>query len=751
VRVRAWAEELRTRVTGVDPGLTRLELAGVATASMVLAAGVMSVVRLLTGQAVTVVLFAAVLAMISNLAVNEPDLGRRRVTTALMLLPAAGSIALGTLLASNRIVGDVVFVAVMILAVWIRRYGPRGFALGMAMFMPYFFTQFLQAKVAQLPWLMLAAAVGIGSTLLLRCWLLAEDPDKVLQRLLRAFRAHVHAVTTEVIDVLEAPADDRKAIDDALRDLHDRRVRLNDTALLLVDRLERRRDARDGDEDTRDDPETERLDVDVLDVELAAERLAVSTRRLADDPEREGPLDPEVRRRLVAGVRAIGAATATGTPPALRESLLAGARRSVAPLTAESSGEQRDRAQRVAFAVARLADALDAARVAADVEVQAGHRGAPAEEPEEAAKDQDDDTDDTDDTDDRGLALSTRQAIQVGVATSLAIVFGELVSPARWYWAVVAAFVMFAGTASRGDVLTRGWQRLVGTVGGVVAGMLLAFLVGGHFVVTLVLLFVCVFLALYLLRISQGLMAFWITAVLALLYGLIGQFSVETLVLRVEETAVGGALGALAGFLVLPKKTRTAFVEAFDDTVDAIDDVLCAAADAITGRPPAAPPVELAREMDDRLGTLRQRAKPLDSPLPWRRGRGGYQRAVRVLTAVDHYARALARLSDRIVAPGWAVTLDPAMDRVRANIDGLRELLDGAEDPAEVRSAEQLVDAAEAWAARTDDPSLRPALLAAVRALRRIDQIVVRLDRDLRGSRGEDELSVSPGGGSEAR
>jgi hypothetical protein len=748
VRVRAWAEELRTRVTGVDPGLTRLELAGVATASMVLAAGVMSVVRLLTGQAVTVVLFAAVLAMISNLAVNEPDLGRRRVTTALMLLPAAGSIALGTLLASNRIVGDVVFVAVMILAVWIRRYGPRGFALGMAMFMPYFFTQFLQAKVAQLPWLMLAAAVGIGSTLLLRCWLLAEDPDKVLQRLLRAFRAHVHAVTTEVIDVLEAPADDRKAIDDALRDLHDRRVRLNDTALLLVDRLERRRDARDGDEDTRDDPETERLDVDVLDVELAAERLAVSTRRLADDPEREGPLDPEVRRRLVAGVRAIGAATATGTPPALRESLLAGARRSVAPLTAESSGEQRDRAQRVAFAVARLADALDAARVAADVEVQAGHRGAPAEEPEEAAKDQDDDTDDTGD---RGLALSTRQAIQVGVATSLAIVFGELVSPARWYWAVVAAFVMFAGTASRGDVLTRGWQRLVGTVGGVVAGMLLAFLVGGHFVVTLVLLFVCVFLALYLLRISQGLMAFWITAVLALLYGLIGQFSVETLVLRVEETAVGGALGALAGFLVLPKKTRTAFVEAFDDTVDAIDDVLCAAADAITGRPPAAPPVELAREMDDRLGTLRQRAKPLDSPLPWRRGRGGYQSAVRVLTAVDHYARALARLSDRIVAPGWAVTLDPAMDRVRANIDGLRELLDGAEDPAEVRSAEQLVDAAEAWAARTDDPSLRPALLAAVRVLRRIDQIVVRLDRDLRGSRGEDELAVSPGGGSEAR
>jgi uncharacterized membrane protein YccC len=42
-------------------------------------------------------------------------------------------------------------------------------------------------------------------------------------------------------------------------------------------------------------------------------------------------------------------------------------------------------------------------------------------------------------------------------------VVGELVSPARWYWAVLTAFVVFAGTNSRGDVLSHGWQRLVGT------------------------------------------------------------------------------------------------------------------------------------------------------------------------------------------------------------------------------------------------------------------------------------------------
>ena len=49
---------------------------------MVLAVVVMAAVRALTGQPVTLLIFAAVLAMISNLAVNEPDLSRRRATTA---------------------------------------------------------------------------------------------------------------------------------------------------------------------------------------------------------------------------------------------------------------------------------------------------------------------------------------------------------------------------------------------------------------------------------------------------------------------------------------------------------------------------------------------------------------------------------------------------------------------------------------------------------------------------------------------
>lgn len=688
---------------------------------MVLAIVVMAVIGARTGQPVTVVLFAAVLAMISNLSVNEPELVRLRTTTALMLAPAAASTAIGTLLAPYHLVADAVFVVVTIAAVYVRRFGPRGFALGMAAFMPYFFTQFLQASPTQLPWLLLAVAVGIGSTFLLRGVVFAERQDRTVARQLRAFRAHLHALFGAVGVLLAADADD---VADAQQAVGRRRARLNDTALLLADALDRTRTTGTADDRAGDaaEPDADALVLHVIDAELSAERLAVAASRLV---QAAPPIDHEARRTLVDGLNGLEAATATGTPPAMVPALLDGARRSVAALAGERRGHG-DRAQRVGFAVIRFADAQDALDrgdrpdpAEADERDRAADPGRPVERgtepaPDEAAAEQP-----------QGLQLTTRQAVQVGVAMSLAIVLGELVSPARWYWAAITAFVVFSGTTSRGDVLSRGAQRIIGTIGGVVAGMGLALLVSGQVYPTLVLLFACGFLALYLVRVSPVLMAFWITAVLALLYGLLGQFSAATLVLRVEETAVGAAVGVLAGYFVLPKRTREAFDDALDELVDAVDTVLGASVDRIRGREPGTPPADAAHTLHDALATLRARAVPLDSPLPWRRGRSSYQHTVRVLSAVDYYARSLARISDTLEAPRWH-SLDAAADRVRSDLDALRlALLRRAGPPVE--SAEQLVDAAEADAAHLAPPETRKDLLDVARMLRRIDQAVAAL------------------------
>ncbi|MDT7552699.1 MAG: hypothetical protein QOI16_1235, partial [Pseudonocardiales bacterium] len=488
-----WAE-LRTAATGVDPGLVRLRLATGALLSIVVAIGLAAVLQHVSGEPVTVVIMSAVLAMVSNIAVNENVIGRLRATTALLILPAAAAVSLGTVLAPHRVVADIVFVAIMMGGVWIRRFGPRGFSVGMAAVMGYFFSQFLGTKVSGLPWLIGAAAIGVGSALLVRGFLFVEKPQNALARLVRAFRARVHALAYAVAELIDSDEEDREH---ARRDVGRSRARLNESALLIADQLER--------QDERGE-----LEVYVLDAELAAERLADTARHLVITVGR--PAD-ELRRPLLAGLRSLGAATATGTPPSRVVDHLDAARRGVEPLVAKVDGLGDD-GQRVAFAVSRLAEAL-----------AEGRKHDPTEPADETADvepgpEPDLDGDDADAgpepqaTAKPGLALTTRQAVQVGVATSLAIIGGELLSPARWYWAVIAAFVVFAGTSSRGDVLTRGRDRVIGTIGGVVAGMALAFLVNGAVVLTLVLLGLCLFLAIYLVRVSPGLMAFWITAVL---------------------------------------------------------------------------------------------------------------------------------------------------------------------------------------------------------------------------------------------
>ena len=152
--------------------------------------------------------------------------------------------------------------------------------------------------------------------------------------------------------------------------------------------------------------------------------------------------------------------------------------------------------------------------------------------------------------------------------------------------------------------------------------------------------------------------------------------------------------------------------------------MLAAATDRLLGREPAEPPLELIRGMDDALATLRARTRPLTGP--WRRTADAYRDTLHVLAGVDHYARALARLSEDVRAPDWAAMLQPAVDRVRDNLDVLRR---GPAAERSAHSAEQLVDAAEAWAARCAGPARRQTLLEVARLVRRIDQSALTLLR----------------------
>jgi uncharacterized membrane protein YccC len=172
--------------------------------------------------------------------------------------------------------------------------------------------------------------------------------------------------------------------------------------------------------------------------------------------------------------------------------------------------------------------------------------------------------------------VEIRQTIQVAVAATLAITAGTLISGHRWYWALIAAFIVSIGVGSSGEALIKGLQRLSGTLAGVLVGIGLAVLLSGHVMLSAALALLFVFLAFYAFQVAYGTMIFFITLMLALLFSMIGQFSPELLWLRLEETAVGSVIGILATTLVLPVRQSKAFADELHVFLDALGDAISA-------------------------------------------------------------------------------------------------------------------------------------------------------------------------------
>lgn len=690
-----------------------------------------------TGQPLTVALLGVVITMVASRSVNEPDPHQQRITMALLPLPAAVSITAAAVLAPHTVASDVVFVLVVFTAAYIRRYGARGRALGMVAFMSYFFTLYLRARLAELPWMIGAVAVGTVCTYVMSAYVMPDRPERVLRATIRALRARMAIVLDTTAEAVRTGRlDERRR-----RRMRARTIRLNETALMVQSQIE-----------DNADPGTvwpgvtaEQLAPWLLDAELAIEWVATAGRRAAviacEDPD---SMPAPTRAALVDALTQLSRAIRLPEPDGLRRAADRAQR-----LLDEQRGPVDDEAgtavRRLALAIINAASATSDVRAIVDrvatgrpLDDGDGERPQPPEDavPEEAAAEEPA----------AGLRPTTRQAVQVSVAASLAIVVGELVSPARWYWAVIAAFVIFAGTNSWGETLTKGWQRLLGTLLGVPCGVLVATLLTGHKTAALAGIFVCLFCAFYFMTVTYSLMTFWITTMLALLYGLLGQFSFGVLMLRIEETAIGAVIGATVAVVVLPTNTRTAIrseARAFLTSLSALIEVSTA---TMFGVQDSASPSEQARQLDRDLQQFRVTAKPLLAGVAGLAGRRSIRRALRIFTACDRYGRSLARSAeqyrDPVGSPSLASELaqafSAAADQTRRNIDALEAAIEGGHAPTLVSAADDL-DAAETVArqqdgdGRGDTSADTRRFLTAVHALRQIERAVITAATNLGG------------------
>ncbi|MEV4435035.1 FUSC family protein [Streptomyces sp. NPDC049555] len=287
----------------------------------------------------------------------------------------------------------------------------------------------------------------------------------------------------------------------------------------------------------------------------------------------------------------------------------------------------------------------------------------------------------------RGLARpTTRQAFQNTVACALALGVGQLVSDQRWYWAVGTAWWIFVNTASRGETLVRGFRRVVGTLAGIVVGLLVAVPLHGAPVLSVVLIAACVFGIFYTAAPSYSWMMFFVTVMASLLYGLLGVLHPGLLVLRLEQTLVGAAAAGLALALVLPVTTHAATDAWIRRALVAVRQCTAASARRLAGDAEADPAPHVA-ELELLLVRVRVSLAPLLHPLSPLRARKA--RALEVMAHLDVCVRQARGLAEVAADPEAShdARLTAACLRVEAALHALEPAARTAEAAAAAEAA----------------------------------------------------------------
>lgn len=726
------------RLAASDPGLLRLT-AGLRTVTAIaLTLAVLAALRVPVPQLVA----GAIAAMVATFAIREKQRAQQAVTLAAGLPVALASVSLGALLNQRVVAGDLFFVVLIFCAVYGRRFGDRGTALGLIGFQVYFLSLFVGATASVLPALYGVICVAFACSATARFVLLPQTPAGTLDRLRRAFRARLAQLLATQAELLDAGPDEAEKV---LADLRTGTARLHETALLIQGRLE----------DGTSDPAVARLlQRRIADAEIAAERLGLLlltarsaqrtdtlTLHLPGAPLPSGgelPVRDEATAALRRDLQALRllmlrpAGEASGTALAQVRNRLLGYREeeNLPPASPAVQDVFRGLGE-AARAALGLRVALDGPQDESD-DTPATARSREELDAEDAAIEI---SEESEPEEPRPTGLkrpTTRAAVQVAVGSSLAIVGGELLSTQRWYWAVLTCWIVFLNTSSTGEILVKGYRRLLGTVLGVVAGIGLAALVGHHTWTAFALVLLFIFAMFYTAPLSYTLMSFFVTAMLGLLYTLLHTYSMSVLVLRIEETALGAACGVIAAAVVLPVHTDRRTNELLVAVLDRLADVTRGAVDQLSGGA-GGDLVEQARELDQALADLRAATQPLTHPItPLRARRNTARYVVALLETCAYHGRSLAATAE-LLPTHPSIAADPRLRgagaRIVHNIEAIAAHVTDPRSPAQIETGSSIASMLEPGTLRT--PRYGRVTDRVLRHLQRLDEAVSGLARPL--------------------
>lgn len=627
-----WLIAIWERVQASDPGLSRLRMATTAAGAMATALGVelgfAIVMHAESGNILIAMILGAMVAMLGSMALTAGG-ARTKALTALFFPFAIGTgMVLGVAVGGRTDLMLGVFVAVMFVAVFVRRFGPAFFSYGFMFWMGYFFASLMNAKLTMLPFIMEAVALGSAWVLLLSLTVSRANPSRTLLRTVSAFDARARSVVRACAELLQFPHgnEDSRTQRRLRRRIHGQERWLAEAALMVEGWV-----AEPSALPAGRSPAVLRRQL--IEAQQAVDALVAATQVLAGAGGEYCAAAGRIAERLANRDDA-------GAERRARELKRIGGPGITEPREIVADDEARRAAYRFASAtlvfvsLSRAARHLDAGADAWTTKetdefepaaglVMGNLPGSPSVARGLSA---------------RGarwnplarLDLTSRQAIQVAIASGLAILAGRALSPTRYYWAVIAAFIMFSGTATRSETFLKGLNRVIGTALGLTAAVGLAELTAGHPIAIVATIILSMFCGFYLIRVGYAYMIFFVTIMVAQLYTVFHEFTPGLLVLRLEETAIGAGMGFLVALLLVPLSTRDTVRNARREVLETLAKLLNAAADQLQANGGqedvdggAAPgggenPVSLyalSRTFDDRIRRFALVIQPLTRPL----------------------------------------------------------------------------------------------------------------------------------------
>ncbi|WP_270179160.1 FUSC family protein [Alkalihalobacillus sp. CinArs1] len=649
------------RVTPADPGRSRLHQALRITISVLSSSLTMLIFAFTLGASFPASILAGVVSLLTLFLVNDDTEKKQKFSTLILVVSSAVALTVSTSLSVIPFAIDFLFLIVIFLAYYLQQFGFRYFAMFTVAFLSTYFSTLLQLKIEDIGWYLLGIIIGGGYSYVYRFYLIKNRPKVELINSVRSFHTQTNMTLDLVLEAIANPTTNQSVPSQLRKDIK----KINSYSQVISSSLNNTEP-----EEIWPGIDAEQLRFYIFDAEMLIQSLYYVVDRLKDLHVLQHTNIRVLLYKVVESIR---------DAEVLRTHDVVGNLKKTESVISELSSmikamQKNHEVDKDWLWLIRRIEAISNHLVESSRQL-GKRRDVNLESVKEVQADE------VADNTSEDARLAKNKALQAIVAGSVAIVVGYFLSPTHQYWVLLSTFIVLLGTDTVGMTFQKATERSIGTIFGAIAGFGIALSLSGQPVFELITLFCCVFLAFYLMPISYGIMMFWMTTLIAIMYDFImGGITSELIMSRVIDTLVGAAIGSLAAAIIYPRKTKekvaVAATEFFVKLRTYVSDYLHSYTETNSHHQF----INMAFELDEKYQNVLNDAKPLRNKVSIMQ-KSNIEQWITVVTAINYYAKHLLASSNRnraiLSVPELEEELKKTYHIINYNIEALSKGIHG--------------------------------------------------------------------------